>query len=211
MMRILIVEDSPTARRFIKSSLISLGYTKIIEAEDGVVALKILKSQAVDIVLTDWNMPNMNGIELVNIIRNDEKFHNMPVVMITTLGGKEDVQKAIKSKVNGYVVKPFTPESLGRALAPIADLLSKVQPKKEKNIVKIELHISGNTAEPIDEIHIVRMITNMQHEADIASGVISMVPRDFCIKMMVGVHSSSLCCSSEVVNLQTNTSESIKM
>ncbi|GAB1430079.1 hypothetical protein MASR2M18_09120 [Ignavibacteria bacterium] len=210
-MKILVVEDSPTARRFIKSSLISLGYTNIIEAEDGVVALKMLKSQAVDIVLTDWNMPNMNGIELINIIRNDEKFHNLPVIMITTLGGKEDVQKAIKSKVNGYVVKPFTPEALGRAIAPVTDLISKAQPKKEKNVVKIELHISGNTSEPIDEIQLIRLTTNADRESEFASGVISDVPRDFCLKMIVGVHNSYLHCNSEVVNLQTNTSESVKM
>ena len=109
---ILFVEDSPTMRRIIANSLQRLGYSDIIEAENGVDALDKLEGKKIDLLVTDWNMPEMNGADLVKTIRNMPEYSDLPIVMITTRGMKDDVVTAMKLGVNGYVIKPFTPDVL---------------------------------------------------------------------------------------------------
>ncbi len=119
--KVLFVEDSPTMRRIIMNALQNIGFTDIIEAEHGMDALEKLKDTDVDLVLTDWNMPEMNGEELVKNLRANSKYKSTPILMITTRGMKEDVVSAVKLGVNGYMVKPFTPEVLKRKLETILD------------------------------------------------------------------------------------------
>ncbi len=117
--RILFVEDSPTMRRIIANSLQKLGVAVAVDAENGVDALEKIQSQEFDMVLTDWNMPEMNGKELVEHIRKMDKYKNLPILMITTRGMEEDVMTAIKTGVNGYIVKPFTPDILKKKMLEI--------------------------------------------------------------------------------------------
>ncbi len=120
--KILFVEDSPTMRRIIFNSLKKLGIENITEAENGVDALEKLQKQDYDMILTDWNMPEMNGQELVEHIRKMDKYKSVPILMITTRGMEEDVVTAIKSGVNGYIVKPFTPEVLKKKMVELFSL-----------------------------------------------------------------------------------------
>jgi two-component system chemotaxis response regulator CheY len=116
-MKILIVDDSSTMRRIIGNVVQQLGVSKddFDEAEDGVVAWKLFQEKGdYDVVLTDWNMPNMNGLELVKTIRAKDK--KIPIVMITTEGGKGEVITALKAGVNNYIVKPFSAEILKEKL-----------------------------------------------------------------------------------------------
>lgn len=117
--RILFVEDSPTMRRIIANSLKKLGISQVAEAENGVDALEKIQSSDFDLILTDWNMPEMNGQELVEHVRKMEKYKTVPILMITTRGMEDDVMTAIKSGVNGYLVKPFTPELLKKKMVEI--------------------------------------------------------------------------------------------
>lgn len=116
---ILFVEDSPTMRRIIANSLKRLGYSDIIEAENGVDALEKMEGKKINLLVTDWNMPEMNGAELVKTIREMPEYFDLPIVMITTRGMKDDVVTAMKLGVNGYVIKPFTPEVLRTKLDAI--------------------------------------------------------------------------------------------
>ncbi|WP_103020207.1 response regulator [Salinibacter altiplanensis] len=111
-MKFLIVDDSPTMLRIIRNALREIGYDEIVEAEDGEDALDKLEDNAPDFVVTDWNMPNMNGVDLANNIRNHPEYSDLPILMITTRGMKEDVKTAMKAEVNNYIVKPFEPEVL---------------------------------------------------------------------------------------------------
>ncbi len=116
---ILFVEDSPTMRRIIANSLRQIGFEEIIEAENGVDALEKLEGKEIDLVVTDWNMPEMNGAELVKTLREMPAYAEVPIVMITTRGVKDDVIAAMKLGVNGYIVKPFTPEILQEKLKSV--------------------------------------------------------------------------------------------
>lgn len=113
---VLFVEDSPTMRRIIANSLKKIGFSEIIEAEDGVDALEKIDGRMVDLVVTDWNMPEMNGAELVEELRGRPEFDQIPIVMITTRGMKDDVMTAMRLGVNAYVIKPFTPDILQQKL-----------------------------------------------------------------------------------------------
>ncbi len=117
-MKILIVDDSSTMRRIIGNVITQLGFSKddFDEAEDGLKAWSLLKENNYDIILTDWNMPNMNGLELVKKIRNEGTHTKTPIIMITTEGGKSEVIEALKSGVNNYIVKPFAAEILKEKL-----------------------------------------------------------------------------------------------
>ncbi len=118
-MSVLFVEDSPTMRRIISNSLQRLGFADIIEAENGVDALEKLESNSVNLVVTDWNMTEMNGAELVKNLRANPIYNTVPIVMITTRGMKDDVMTAMKLGVNAYVIKPFTPDILKQKLDSI--------------------------------------------------------------------------------------------
>ena len=118
-MRVLIVDDSSTMRRIIGNVVQQLGISKedFDEAEDGVVAWKLLGEGKYDVVLTDWNMPNMNGLQLVQKIRGEGSTHRgTPIIMITTEGGKGEVITALKAGVNNYIVKPFSADILKEKL-----------------------------------------------------------------------------------------------
>ena len=118
-MKLLVVDDSSTMRRIIKNTLQRLGYEDILEAEHGVEAWEILDSQNVNILITDWNMPEMNGLELVIKTRADERYKDMPIIMVTTESGKTEVITALKAGVNNYIVKPFTPQILKEKLEAV--------------------------------------------------------------------------------------------
>lgn len=109
---ILIVDDSPTMRRIIKNTLERLGHKDSVEAGHGKEALQQLKQHPINFIITDWNMPEMNGLEFVTEIRSTPEYESLPVLMITTRGMKDDVLQAVQAGVNNYVVKPFTPETL---------------------------------------------------------------------------------------------------
>jgi two-component system, chemotaxis family, chemotaxis protein CheY len=111
-MKFLVVDDSPTMRRIVSNSLQQLGWNNLVEAEDGKDAVGKLESDKFDFVITDWNMPNMTGLELTKYIRSEPKLESLPVLMVTTRGMKQDVVEALQAKVNNYVIKPFTPQVL---------------------------------------------------------------------------------------------------
>ena len=119
-MKILVVDDSSTMRRIIKNTLNRLGYKDLFEAEHGAAAWNILQQNPnIDVLITDWNMPEMNGLELVKKVRAEEKYADMPIIMVTTEGGKAEVITALKAGVNNYIVKPFTPQVLKEKLGAV--------------------------------------------------------------------------------------------
>jgi two-component system chemotaxis response regulator CheY len=117
--KVLFVEDSLTMRRIIANSLKQVGFDNIIEAENGADAIEKLAGQAIDLVVTDWNMPEMNGAELVQVLRSLPQYQEVPIVMVTTRGMQEDVITAMKLGVNGYIIKPFTPDILGEKIKSV--------------------------------------------------------------------------------------------
>tara|TARA_Y100000034_G_C6909057_1_gene422893 strand:+ start:379 stop:765 length:387 start_codon:yes stop_codon:yes gene_type:complete len=118
-MKILIVDDFATMRRVIRNLLKSLGFENFEEAEDGTKALKILNKTKIDFVVTDWNMPNMTGIELLREIRKDSKLSHIPVLMVTAEQKREQIIAAAQAGVNGYIVKPFNGETLSEKIDKI--------------------------------------------------------------------------------------------
>jgi len=117
--KILVVDDFKTMRKIIKNILTQLGFKNIIEADDGTTALELLKKQKVDLIISDWNMPKMNGLELLKTIRSDDNLKDIRFIMVTAEAQKESVIEAIKHGVNQYVVKPFTPETLKEKLEKV--------------------------------------------------------------------------------------------
>jgi len=111
-MSILVVDDFATMRRIVKNILKQLGYENILEADDGTSALELLKREKIQFIISDWNMPQMSGIELLKTVRATEEWKELPFLMVTAEGQKENVIEAVKNKVNNYIVKPFTPETL---------------------------------------------------------------------------------------------------
>ena len=124
-MRFLVVDDSPTMRRIVINALKTFGIEDVIEAEDGQDGLTKLQTEKVDFVITDWNMPNMTGLELTKAIRSDENLQNIPILMVTTRGLKQDIVEALQARVNNYVVKPFTPPVLKEKIQAV---LKSIQP-----------------------------------------------------------------------------------
>jgi two-component system chemotaxis response regulator CheY len=120
-MRILTVDDFSTMRRIIRNIPRQLGYSNITEADDGTAALEVLQTQAIDFVISDWNMPKMTGLELLKAIRADDKLHQLPVLLVTAEALKDNVVEAVKAGVNGYIVKPFTAETLKEKIDSIFD------------------------------------------------------------------------------------------
>ncbi len=121
--RFLVVDDSPTMRRIVINALKNIGYTNIVEAEDGKDALAKLYAEKIDFIITDWNMPNMTGLELIKAIRSDPNFADIPILMVTTRAMKEDVLEALQARVNNYIVKPFTPQILKEKIEQILKTL----------------------------------------------------------------------------------------
>jgi two-component system chemotaxis response regulator CheY len=110
--KFLVVDDSLTMRRIVINTLKSIGYENVLEASDGKDAMAKLLSEGADFLITDWNMPEMNGLDLSKWVRATEPFTSMPILMVTTRGNKEDVIEAMKNRVNNYIVKPFTAQGL---------------------------------------------------------------------------------------------------
>ncbi len=120
--KVLVVDDFPTMRRIVKNLLKQLGFENIDEAEDGGQAMQRLKSGNYGLVISDWNMPNVEGIELLRNVRKEtEPLKNIPFLMVTAEAEKEKVIEAIKAGVDNYIVKPFTAEILKEKLEKIAD------------------------------------------------------------------------------------------
>ena len=111
-MKILVVDDFSTMRRIVKNLLADLGYTNVVEADDGNTALPILKAGGIEFVVTDWNMPGMTGIDLLKTIRADARLKALPVLMVTAEAQRDQIIEAAKAGVNGYIIKPFTAVTL---------------------------------------------------------------------------------------------------
>ena len=124
-MSILVVDDFPTMRRIVRSLLKELGFTNVEEAEDGQEALGKLKGGDFEFVVSDWNMPNLDGLEMLKQIRADEAMKTLPVLMVTAEAKKENIVAAAQAGANGYIVKPFTAATLEEKLNKIFEKLGK--------------------------------------------------------------------------------------
>ena len=118
-MKILIVDDFSTMRRIIKNLLRDLGFNNTQEADDGNTAWPLLQTGEFDFLVTDWNMPIMTGIELLKKVRGDDKLASMPVLLVTAEAKKEQIVEAAQAGVNGYIVKPFTAQTLKEKIEKI--------------------------------------------------------------------------------------------
>lgn len=118
-MKILIVDDFSTMRRIIKNLMRDLGYANTHEADDGSTALPVLKSGSFDFLITDWNMPKMQGIDLLKAVRADPLLASLPVLLVTAEARREQIVAAAEAGVNGYIVKPFTAEMLKKKIDKI--------------------------------------------------------------------------------------------
>lgn len=123
-MRILIVDDFSTMRRIIKNLLRELGFNNTEEADDGTTALPMLKSKKFDFLVTDWNMPGMQGIDLLKEVRADENLKDLPVLMVTAESRRDQIVAAAEAGVNGYIVKPFTAETLQEKIEKIFERIA---------------------------------------------------------------------------------------
>jgi two-component system chemotaxis response regulator CheY len=122
--RFLVVDDFSTMRRIVRNLLKELGYTNVDEAEDGAMALNKLRSEAYDFVVSDWNMPVMDGLTMLQEIRKDPTLSKLPVLMVTAEAKKENIVAAAQAGANGYVVKPFTAATLDEKLAKIFEKMA---------------------------------------------------------------------------------------
>lgn len=123
-MKILVVDDFSTMRRIIKNLLRDLGLQNVSEADDGTTALPMLQNGEYDFVVTDWNMPGMQGIDLLRAIRADERLRHIPVLMVTAEAKREQIIEAAQAGVNGYIVKPFTAATLKEKLDKVFERLA---------------------------------------------------------------------------------------
>ena len=123
--RFLVVDDFSTMRRIVRNLLKELGFANVDEAEDGAVALQKLKSSPYDFVVTDWNMPNMDGLTLLQSIRRTPELKHLPVLMITAEAKKENIIAAAQAGTSGYVVKPFTAATLAEKLEKIFEKMGR--------------------------------------------------------------------------------------
>jgi two-component system chemotaxis response regulator CheY len=124
-MKFLVVDDFSTMRRIVRNLLKELGFTNVQEAEDGVDALNKLRGGDFDFVVSDWNMPNMTGIDLLRAIRADATLKHLPVLMVTAEAKRENIIEAAQAGASGYVVKPFTAATLDEKLKKIFQTMQK--------------------------------------------------------------------------------------
>jgi len=118
-LKILVVDDSPTMRRILINTIQKAGYSEVKDAEDGKDALSKLMAGEYDLLMTDWNMPNMSGLELIETVRADDKIRDLPILMVTTRNMKDDIINAVKAGANGYIVKPFDTKTLNNKINEI--------------------------------------------------------------------------------------------
>lgn len=125
-MKILVVDDFSTMRRIVRNLLVELGFTSTLiqEADDGENAIAMLRSMPFELVVTDWNMPNMTGIDLLRAIRAEPKLKGLPVLMVTAENNREQIIAAAQAGVNGYIVKPFTAATLQEKLGKIFERIA---------------------------------------------------------------------------------------
>jgi two-component system chemotaxis response regulator CheY len=116
---IMSVDDFSTMRRIIKTLLKQLGYTNVIEADDGTTAWETLQTSSVDFIISDWNMPKMTGLDLLRKCRSDDRFKKTPFLMVTAEAEKDNIVQAVKSGVSNYIVKPFTADTLKEKIEKI--------------------------------------------------------------------------------------------
>lgn len=124
-MKFLVIDDFPTMRRIVRNLLKELGYSNVEEAEDGADALSKLREGNFDFVVSDWNMPNLDGLEMLKQIRKDDQLKHLPVLMVTAEAKKENIIEAAQAGASGYVVKPFTAGTLEEKLNKIFEKLGK--------------------------------------------------------------------------------------
>jgi len=118
-MRVLVVDDFSTMRRIIKNILRQLGFTNIVEADDGTTAWDVLNKDKIEFIISDWNMPQMTGIELLRKVRSSEEFADLPFLMVTAEAQQENILEAVQAKVSNYIVKPFTAEVMKQKIDKI--------------------------------------------------------------------------------------------
>ena len=118
-MKILVVDDFSTMRRIVKNILRQLGFVNIVEADDGATAVSLLERERVDLIISDWNMPNMTGIDLLRHVRSSEELKEIPFLMVTAEAQQENIIEAVKAKVSNYIVKPFTADTLNEKIEKI--------------------------------------------------------------------------------------------
>jgi two-component system chemotaxis response regulator CheY len=123
-MKILIVDDFSTMRRIIKGLLHELGFNNVEEADDGNTALPLLKGGKFDFLVTDWNMPGMSGLDLIKTVRSDARLGKLPVLMVTAEAKREQIIEAAQAGVNGYIVKPFTANTLKEKMDKIFERIA---------------------------------------------------------------------------------------
>lgn len=122
-MSILVVDDFSTMRRIVKNLLVEIGFNNIAEADDGKTALPILERGGIDFLVTDWNMPGMQGIDLLKAVRANPELASLPVLMVTAEAKREQIMEAAEAGVNGYVVKPFTADTLKEKIDKVFERL----------------------------------------------------------------------------------------
>ncbi|MBW2618555.1 MAG: response regulator, partial [Deltaproteobacteria bacterium] len=120
-LRILLVDDKPNMRRTIKNMLRQAGYSKFVEADDGDTALDRMKSHDIDLVLCDWNMPRMTGIEVLHVVRQDPELKDLPFLMVTAEIEARTVAEAGEDEVDAYIIKPFTPALLQKQIQEVLE------------------------------------------------------------------------------------------
>lgn len=118
-MQVLVVDDFTAMRTIVKKFLVQLGVKDIVEADDGTTAVDLLKTQKVDLIISDWNMPEMTGLELLQHVRTDPGTEDIPFIMVITEAQRDDIILAVRAKVSQYIVKPFTAETLGEKLEEV--------------------------------------------------------------------------------------------
>ena len=123
-LKILIVDDFSSMRRIIKNLMRDLGYANTHEADDGLTALPMLKGGGYDFLVTDWNMPGMQGIDLLKAVRSDPQLVSLPVLLVTAEARREQIVDAAEAGVNGYIVKPFTAQTLKEKIDKIFERLA---------------------------------------------------------------------------------------
>lgn len=117
--KVLIVDDFATMRRILKNILKQIGFKNLVEADDGTTAWEILQGQSIDLIISDWNMPKMTGLELLKKVRANDKYKRTPFLMVTAEAQKQNVIEAVQAGVSNYVVKPFTAEAISDKLEKI--------------------------------------------------------------------------------------------
>ena len=118
-MRVLVVDDFSTMRRIVRNILRQIGFQNVVEADDGTTAWEVLNREKIDFIVSDWNMPNMTGIDLLRKVRASEQFAHIPFLMVTAEAQQENIIEAVQAKVSNYIVKPFTADTMKQKINKI--------------------------------------------------------------------------------------------